>query len=221
MKPAEFYHARPDALAAPRPMRRITRQALPAQPRVRRFCPCSRRSLSEITGPTFGHDDIAPLDNDLDEELYAKWRRCRWASGSSCCTAASLDENNAPRAEYAGRDLAGQRGRAAIGTRKDTYLGPHRPQLSAVAGARLTDENGYYFFRTVKPGRLSVVATMGEFNWRPAAYPRLGLRNRPFAQRLITQMYFEGDPLIAALSRSCRPFPDPEGGSNNSSRPWT
>ena len=57
----------------------------------------------------------------------------------------------------------------------------------------LTDDEGYYAFRTVKPGPYpwrNYVNT-----WRPA-HIHFSVFGSGFAQRLITQMYFEGDPLI-------------------------
>lgn len=72
---------------------------------------------------------------------------------------------------------------------KDQYLAPIDPNFGG-CGRVLTDENGYYCFRTIKPGYPAQRAS----DWRPA-HIHFSLRRRP-AQRLITQMYFEGDPLI-------------------------
>ena len=63
----------------------------------------------------------------------------------------------------------------------------------AGCGRSLTSSDGYYEFLTIQPG--------------PYPYPNRGIEWRPmhihfsifgksFGQRLITQMYFEGDPLI-------------------------
>src|SRR5260370_24362265 len=57
----------------------------------------------------------------------------------------------------------------------------------------LTDEHGYYFFRTVKPGAYPFRNRVN--SWRPA-HIHFSVFGTGFAQRLITQMYFEGDPLI-------------------------
>ncbi len=57
----------------------------------------------------------------------------------------------------------------------------------------LTDENGYYFFRTVKPGPYPWRNQASD--WRPS-HIHFSLSGESFGQRLITQMYFEGDPLI-------------------------
>ena len=57
----------------------------------------------------------------------------------------------------------------------------------------MTDENGYYFFRTVKPGAYPWRNMVN--NWRPA-HIHLSVFGASFCQRLVTQLYFEGDPLI-------------------------
>ena len=57
----------------------------------------------------------------------------------------------------------------------------------------LTDERGCYAFRTVKPGAYPYRNRAN--SWRPA-HIHFSLSGQAFGQRLITQMYFEGDPLI-------------------------
>ena len=57
----------------------------------------------------------------------------------------------------------------------------------------MTDENGGYSFRTIKPGPYPW--PNGVNDWRPA-HIHFSVFGNGFAQRLITQMYFEGDPLI-------------------------
>ncbi|VEB08486.1 protocatechuate 34-dioxygenase subunit beta [Klebsiella pneumoniae] len=64
--------------------------------------------------------------------------------------------------------------------------------LAAAAGC-FTDENGYYCFRTIKPGPYPWRNQASD--WRPA-HIHFSLSGDAWAQRLITQMYFEGDPLI-------------------------
>ena len=74
---------------------------------------------------------------------------------------------------------------------KDQYLAPIDPNFGG-CGRVLTDENGYYCFRTIK-----LAPTLAQPGQRLAsgAYP-FSLSGDAWAQRLITQMYFEGDPLI-------------------------
>jgi len=58
----------------------------------------------------------------------------------------------------------------------------------------LTDDDGAYEFRTIQPGPYPWAN--GGNDWRPA-HIHFSIFGSGFAQRLITQMYFEGDPLIA------------------------
>lgn len=61
------------------------------------------------------------------------------------------------------------------------------------AGRTMTDENGYYKFYTVKPGAYP----WGNHHnaWRPN-HIHFSLFGTHFEHRLITQMYFPGDPLF-------------------------
>jgi protocatechuate 3,4-dioxygenase beta subunit len=63
----------------------------------------------------------------------------------------------------------------------------------AGAGRCITDESGRYTFTTIKPGPYP----WGNHHnaWRPA-HIHFSLLGRAFAQRLVTQMYFPGDPLF-------------------------
>lgn len=157
-------------------------------------------SASEMTGPTFGHGDIDPLDNDLIRN-YAK-------SGDPIgeriiVHGRVLDENARPVPNTlveVWQANAGGRYRH----KKDSYLAPIDPNFGG-CGRALTDANGYYSFRTVKPGAYPWRNWVN--NWRPA-HIHVSVFGTAFAQRLITQMYFEGDPLIA-LCPIVKTIPDP------------
>ncbi|MEF2549657.1 protocatechuate 3,4-dioxygenase subunit beta [Aurantimonas sp. E1-2-R+4] len=146
-------------------------------------------SDSELTGPTFGHTDVDALDNDLIRN-YAKTGD---PIGERIIVHGRvLDENARPVPNTlveVWQANAGGRYRH----KKDTYLAPIDPNFGG-CGRTLTDENGYYVFRTVKPGAYPWRNWVN--NWRPA-HIHLSVFGVSFAQRLITQMYFEGDPLIA------------------------
>ncbi|MEM1315044.1 MAG: protocatechuate 3,4-dioxygenase subunit beta, partial [Pseudomonadota bacterium] len=76
--------------------------------------------------------------------------------------------------------------------KKDGYLAPLDPDFGG-CGRCLTDEDGAYRFRTVQPGPYPW--PNGPNEWRPA-HIHFSLFGPTFGHRLITQMYFEGDPLI-------------------------
>lgn len=76
--------------------------------------------------------------------------------------------------------------------KNDSYLAPLDPNFGGV-GRCLTDEQGWYRFRTVKPGPYPWRNGVNE--WRPA-HIHVSVMGPSISTRLITQMYFEGDPLI-------------------------
>jgi protocatechuate 3,4-dioxygenase beta subunit len=147
-----------------------------------------QNSLSEITGPVFGQNDIGLLDNDLIRN-YAKDGD---PIGERIIVHGQvLDENRKPvpntLVEFWQANAAGR-----YRHKNDTYLAPIDPNFGG-CGRALTDENGYYYFRTIKPGPYPWRNYVN--SWRPA-HIHFSIFGTGFAQRLITQMYFEGDPLI-------------------------
>ena len=147
-----------------------------------------QNSLSEVTGPVFNHNELGTLDNDLILN-YAKTGE---PIGERIIVHGRvLDENGRPVAntlvEFWQANAGGR-----YRHKKDTYLAPIDPNFGG-CGRALTDENGYYYFRTVKPGPYPWRNYVN--SWRPA-HIHFSIFGSGFAQRLITQMYFEGDPLV-------------------------
>jgi protocatechuate 3,4-dioxygenase, beta subunit len=77
--------------------------------------------------------------------------------------------------------------------REDQWPAPLDPNFTG-AGRAVTDDDGRYRFTTIKPGPYP----WGNHDnaWRPA-HIHFSLLGRAFAQRLVTQMYFPGDPFFA------------------------
>ena len=147
-----------------------------------------QNSLSEVTGPTFSPDELGPLDNDLVLN-YAK--QGEPIGEQTIVHGYVLDGNGQPVSNTlveVWQANAGGRYRH----RNDTYIAPIDPNFGG-CGRMLTDERGYYFFRTIKPGAYPFRNRIN--SWRPA-HIHFSVFGTGFAQRLITQMYFEGDPLI-------------------------
>lgn len=146
-------------------------------------------SDSEMTGPTFGHNDIDEIDNDL----VRNYAQTGGPIGERIILHGRvLDENARPvpgTLVEIWQANAGGRYRH----KKDSYLAPIDPNFGG-CGRTLTDDQGFYTFRTVKPGAYPWRNWVN--NWRPA-HIHISVFGTAFAQRLITQMYFEGDPLIA------------------------
>jgi len=144
---------------------------------------------SEITGPVFGHNMLHGLDNDL---ILNYARPGEMPIGPRILVHGRvLDECNRPvpgaLLEFWQANAGGR-----YRHKKETYLAAIDPNFGGV-GRTITDENGYYWFKTIKPGPYPW--PNGVNDWRPA-HIHFSVFGHGFAQRLITQMYFEGDPLI-------------------------
>ncbi|KFK94397.1 MULTISPECIES: protocatechuate 3,4-dioxygenase subunit beta [unclassified Serratia (in: enterobacteria)] len=148
-----------------------------------------QNSLSEITGPVFTSNELGPLDNDL----ILNYAKQGMPIGERIIVHGYVrDENGQPM-----RNTLVEVWQANAGGRyrhkKDQYLAPIDPNFGG-CGRMLTDDKGYYVFRTIKPGPYPWRNRVND--WRPA-HIHFSLSGDAFAQRLITQMYFEGDPLLA------------------------
>jgi protocatechuate 3,4-dioxygenase beta subunit len=77
--------------------------------------------------------------------------------------------------------------------KKDQWDAPLDPNFTG-AGRAITDDTGRYRFVTVRPGAYPWGNHCNA--WRPA-HIHLSLLGPAFATRLVTQMYFPDDPLIA------------------------
>jgi protocatechuate 3,4-dioxygenase beta subunit len=143
--------------------------------------------LPELEGPVFGADAIGELDHDLtrghDGEPLGE---------RILVSGRVLDEDGRPipstLVEIWQANAAG-RYRHEV----DRHPAPLDPNFSG-AGRCLTDGEGRYRFVTIKPG--SYPWGNHENAWRPA-HIHFSVFGRLFVQRLVTQMYFPGDPLFA------------------------
>lgn len=183
-KPAEYYQRNRNIHPAA-----LTPNYKTSVARSPRFALISlENTVSEITGPVFNHNDIDSLDHDL----IKNYAHTGDPIGERIIVHGHvLDENARPVANTLveiWQANAGGRYRHV----KDTYFAPIDPNFGG-CGRTLTDENGYYFFRTIKPGAYPWRNYIN--SWRPA-HIHVSIFGQAFAQRLITQLYFEGDPLI-------------------------
>ncbi len=146
-------------------------------------------TVSELTGPRFGHGEITALDGDL----IANYAKDGDPVGERIIVHGRvLDENGRPVPRTLVEIWQANAG-GRYRHKKDGYLAPVDPNFGG-CGRVLTDDQGHYAFRTIKPGAYPWRNWVN--NWRPA-HIHLSVFGTAFAQRLITQMYFEGDPLIA------------------------
>jgi protocatechuate 3,4-dioxygenase beta subunit len=141
--------------------------------------------LTEITGPLLGEERVRAGDADLTTQHPGEPQGER-----IIVTGRVLDSDGRPvrrslveiwQANAAGRYL-----HAA-----DQHPAPIDPNFTGL-GRCLTDDEGRYRFVTIKPG--SYPWGNHPNAWRPA-HIHFSLFGMSFTQRLITQMYFPGDPL--------------------------
>ena len=143
---------------------------------------------SELHGPRFGHSDIGQLDANLIQNYASDGDP---VGERIIIHGRVLDENARPLPNTLleiWQANAGGRYRHV----KDGYLAALDPNFGG-CGCTLTSEDGTYAFHTIKPGAYPW-RNHGN-NWRPA-HVHFSVFGHAFGQRLITQMYFQGDPLI-------------------------
>jgi protocatechuate 3,4-dioxygenase beta subunit len=142
-------------------------------------------SRTERTGPVFGHGLIRQHDNDLTAQ-----HECEPIGERILVHGRVLDEDGMPvRGALVEVWQANAAGRYRH--QVDTYDAPLDPNFSG-GGRTLTDEDGRYLFKTVKPGPYPWGNHLNA--WRPA-HIHFSLFGAGILSRLVTQMYFPGDPL--------------------------
>jgi protocatechuate 3,4-dioxygenase beta subunit len=163
------------------PAYRSTALRAPKRPLV----PLAAR-LGELAGPAFGETRIGPLDHDLTRQHGGEPLGERIIVHGRV-----LDTDGRPvpdtlvevwQANAAGR----------YAHHLDRHPAPLDPNFSG-AGRMLTGPDGGYRFVTVKPG--AYPWRNHDNAWRPA-HIHFSVFGRAFTQRLVTQMYFPGDPLF-------------------------
>jgi len=134
----------------------------------------------------YGHNEVTEIDSDLTRHHSGEPQGER-----IIVTGRVLDESGRPvphtlieiwQTNAAGRYRHSQ----------DDHPAPLDPNFTG-AGRALSDENGQYRFVTIKPG--AYPWRNHQNAWRPA-HIHFSLFGTAFATRLVTQMYFPGDPLF-------------------------
>lgn len=145
------------------------------------------QSITEITGPQLGPARIVgPQDSDLTVQHEGDPIGERITVNGRV-----LDTEGKPlRGTLVEVWQANAAGRYRH--RWDNWPAPLDPDFDG-AGRCLTDDQGRYSFTTIKPGPYP----WGNHHnaWRPA-HIHFSLLGRAFVQRLVTQMYFPGDPFF-------------------------
>ena len=144
-------------------------------------------TLSERTGPVFGQDMVRESDRDLTAQHSGE------PLGERIVICGRLlDEGGKPvrgalievwQANAAGR----------YKHKMDQHHAPLDPNFSGF-GRMLTDADGRYKFISIKPGAYPWGNHANA--WRPA-HVHFSIFGAGLLSRLVTQMYFPGDPLLA------------------------
>ncbi len=148
-----------------------------------------QNSLSEVTAPVFRADELGALDHDL----IMNAAKDGLPIGERIVVHGYVHDQLGRAVQNALIEVWQANASGRYRHRKDQYIGALDPNFGG-CGRMLTDANGYYAYRTIRPGPYPWRNRVND--WRPA-HIHYAISGNGWAQRLITQMYFEGDPLIA------------------------
>ena len=144
-------------------------------------------SLSEVTGPLFGHDLLKANDHDLTKQGNGD------PIGERIIVSGRVLDANARPVANTLIELWQANGAGRYPHRTDQHDAPLDPNFHG-CGRTLTDAQGRYRFITIRPGAYPWRNHPNA--WRPA-HIHFSLFGPAFVTRLVTQMYFPGDPLLA------------------------
>lgn len=144
--------------------------------------------LSELTGPAYGAEVIGELDHDLTKNGQVNGEPI---GERIVVTGRVLDENGNPVANTLVEVWQANAGGRYI-HKQDQHDAPLDPNFLG-SGRCLTDAEGRYKFYTIKPGAYPWGNHANA--WRPN-HIHFSLFGGSIASRLVTQMYFPGDPLL-------------------------
>jgi protocatechuate 3,4-dioxygenase beta subunit len=147
-----------------------------------------QQTLSEMTGPVYRQESVGPLDHDMTRNARVNGEPL---GERIIVTGRVLDEDGRPlpntlievwQANAAGRYIH----------KNDQHDAPLDPNFRG-SGRCVTDGDGRYRFYSIKPGAYP----WGNHpnGWRPN-HIHFSLFGPSFVTRLVTQMYFPGDPLL-------------------------
>jgi protocatechuate 3,4-dioxygenase, beta subunit len=143
-------------------------------------------TMSELTGPAFGDNDVEELDHDLTRQHDGE------PLGERIIVTGRVRDRDGRPVRSALIEIWQANAAGRYVHDGDQHPAPLDPNFTG-AGRCLTDDDGVYRFVTVKPG--AYPWRNHDNAWRPA-HIHLSLFGRAFTNRLVTQMYFPGDPLF-------------------------
>jgi protocatechuate 3,4-dioxygenase, beta subunit len=144
------------------------------------------QTLSELTGPVFGYQDVKPTDSDLTRQHKGE------PIGERIIVSGRVLDEGGKAVPDTLVEIWQANSAGRYPHKADAHNAPLDPNFSG-AGRTLTDRDGRYRFITIRPG---AYPWRNHYNaWRPA-HIHFSLFGQAFLTRLVTQMYFPGDPLM-------------------------
>lgn len=160
------------------------------------------QTLSELTGPVYGNDAIQPLDDDMTRNAVKNGEPL---GERIIVVGRVLDDTGRPvpnaLVEVWQANAAGRYYHSA-----EQHNAPLDPNFTGT-GRCITNQDGEYRFTTIKPGAYPWRNHPNA--WRPS-HIHFSITGVNFLQRLVTQMFFQGDPLLP-LDPIFNSIPDEKG----------
>lgn len=144
-------------------------------------------TLSEVTGPVYGASEVKETDRDLTRRHAAD------PQGQRIIVQGRVVDDGGRPVSHTLVEIWQANAAGRYFHNKDDHRAPLDPNFTG-AGRTLTDSDGNYEFVTIKPG--AYPWKNHDNAWRPA-HIHFSLFGTAFATRLVTQMYFPDDPLLA------------------------
>jgi protocatechuate 3,4-dioxygenase beta subunit len=143
-------------------------------------------TLSELTGPLYGHNPIGDSDNDLTRQCPGE------PQGERIIIAGRVLDEDGRAVSNTLVELWQTNAAGRYRHSKDNHPAPLDPNFLG-AGRAITDQDGNYRFTTIKPG---AYPWRNHHNaWRPP-HIHFSLFGPALVTRLVTQMFFPNDPLL-------------------------
>lgn len=148
----------------------------------------NKKTFSELTGPAFGSFKVNPLDNDLTKNAVKNGEPI----GERIVVHGKVQDEFGRAIPNALIEVWQANSAGRYVHKVDQHEAPLDPNFLGT-GRCMTDAEGNYKFYTIKPGAYP----WGNHHnaWRPQ-HIHFSVFGANITSRLITQMYFPGDPLL-------------------------